>query len=173
MDEEGQAAGRFFYYNKEQYFVFGETKISIEVISRLFRKDEIYLLESATNNRKGSCEIFGRGGIDVLWEDIPSTPAGVIHFNDKKYNFRRIVPAVQYSYSDKETWDYFRYRLYAVKGNEFYDYSLKMSVPVWSNHGHISKSPFIGQIESNSDNILLILAGIYLMEVLFERQDND
>jgi hypothetical protein len=169
IDDNDQIVGQFYFYRDEQYFVFDNTQISIEVISKLFKKTKYNLL----NNNKpiGNYEIFGGGGIDRFYQDVPSNPTATINIGDQKYNFRRIPAAVEYSFFKQETWGYFKFRLYAVKGNEFYDYSLKMDIPFLSKANYTKYRPFVGQIESNSDNMLVMLAGIYLMDIEFEYED--
>ena len=172
LNENDQIIGQFFYYSNRQYFVFGKTKILVEVISKIFKKTVYNLIDYNTNQKVGEYEIFGGRGIDRFWQDVPSIPTATIHIEDKKFNFRRISADINFSTFKKETWGYFKFKLYATKGNEFYDYTLKMDIPVFSKANYHKYRPFVGQIESNSNNILIILAGMYLMDIEFEYEDN-
>ncbi len=172
LDNKKQIVGQFYYYADEQYFLFGDKQISIEVISKLFKKTRYNLVNQSKQIQIGNYEIFGGFGIARFWEDVPSTPTGTINVDNKKYNFRRIPADIEYSFFKKATWGYFKFRLYATKGNEFYEYSLKMDIPSFSKVHYTNYRPFTGEIESNSDNILVMLAGFYLMEIEFEFEDN-
>ena len=172
IDENEKVVGQFFYYTDRQYFIFGKTNISIEVISNLFKKTIYNLVDCNTKNKIGEYEIFGGRGIDRFWQDAPSKPTASIYVDDKKLNFRRITADVDYSFFRKETWGYFKFKLYATKGNEFYYYTLKMDVPIISKSNYTKFRSFSGQVETNSNNILIILAGLYLMDVEFDYEDN-
>ena len=169
--DEGQIVGQFFYYTDEQYFIFDDTQISIEVILKLFKKTKYNLLDKKKQIQIGDYEIFGGFGINRFWQDVPSTPTGLINIGYKKYNFRRIPAEVENSFFKKATWGYCKFRLYETKGNEFYEYSLKMDIPVLSKAHFTKYRPFVGEIESNSENLLIILAGLYLMDIEFEFED--
>jgi hypothetical protein len=78
---------------------------------------------------------------------------------------------IKHSFFKQETWGYFKFRLYANKGQEFYEYSLKMDIPVFCKSHFTNYRPFEGTIKSNSDNVFAILAGLYLMEMEFDFED--
>lgn len=82
-----------------------------------------------------------------------------------------IPPEIRYTAFKQDTWGYFRFRLYAVKGNEFAEYSLKMDIPVWRTES-FANIPFTGTIETNSQIMMAMLAALYLMEKEFEIEDN-
>ena len=170
-DNKEQILGQLFYYRDEQYFVFGDTKISIEIVSKLFKNTKYYLVDDNKKIQIGEYDIFGGCGINRFWQDVPSTPTATINLGDKKFYFRRIPAEVEYSFFKQETWGYYKFRLYATKGNEFFEYSLKMDIPILSKANYTKYRAFVGQLESNSDNLLAILAGPYLMDIEFEFED--
>jgi hypothetical protein len=171
VDDKDQLLGQFFYYPKEQIINFHNREISIEVVSKFLKKTKYFLVDRKDNNHVGEYEIFGGFGVNRFWQDVPSSPTGTIKLGDTLFNFRRIPADTKYSFLKQETWGYFKFRLYAIKGQEFYEYSLKMDIPVWSKPHYTNYRPFTGTIVSNSDNIFAILAGLYLMEVEFNFED--
>jgi hypothetical protein len=89
------------------------------------------------------------------------------------YNFRRISSGVRSLAFKKETWGYFKFRLYAVLGDAYVDYTLNIEQLTWYRTGNVNGLPFSGAIETNAENILVIAAAFYLMERVFETLDDD
>ncbi|MGN6437613.1 MAG: hypothetical protein ACTHMM_13820 [Agriterribacter sp.] len=173
MDNKDQLMGQFFYYPKEQIINFNDRKISIEVVSKFLKKTKYFLVDNKDNKKVGEYEVLGGFGINYFWQDVPSSPTGTIQLIDTLFNFRRIPTDIKYSFSKKETWGYFKFRLYAIKGEEFYDYSLKIDIPVWSKPHFTKYRSFVGTIVSNADNVFAMLAGLYLMEIEFDYEDKE
>lgn len=171
LDDQNQLIGQFFYYPKEQIIIVNDQEISIEVAPKFFKKTKYLLVDKKDSKQVGEYNILGGYGINHFWQDIPSSPTGTLTLGDTVFNFRRIPPAIRYSFLKQDTWGYFKFHLYAIKGTEFYEYSLKMDIPVWSKSHYTKYRPFVGTIESNSDNVLAILAGLYLMEMEFDFED--
>lgn len=171
LDETNQLLGQFFYNPKEQIINFDDREISIEVVSKFLKKTKYFLVDRKDNKQVGEYEVFGGYGVNHFWQDVPSSPTGTIKLGDTVFNFRRIPTDIKYSLLKQDTWGYFKFRLYTIKGEEFYEYSLKMDIPVWSKSHYTKYRPFVGTIESNSDNVFAILAGLYLMEVEFDFED--
>lgn len=172
FDEAGAVAGSFHYYPKEQFFKIGEREILISVISKLFRKSKFLMLDRTSQEQVGEYEVFGGYGINHFYQDVPSAPTGIIKIAGKNFNFRRVPAEAGYSVFKKATWGYFKFRLYSIIGNEFYEYSLKMDIPALSKAHFTNYRPFTGNIESTSDNLFVLLAGFYLMEIEFEYEDS-
>ena len=171
LDERNQLLGQFFYNPKEQIINYDDREISIEVVSKFLKKTKYFLVDRKDNKQVGEYEIFGGYGVNHFWQDVPSSPTGTIKLGDTVFNFRRIPADIKYSFLKQETWGYFKFRLYAIKGKEFYEYSLKMDIPVLSKPHFTKYRPFFGTIVSNSDNVFAMLAGLYLMEVEFDFED--
>lgn len=171
LDDKDQLIGQFFYYPKEQIIKFSDREISIEVFTKFLKKTKSFLIDKKDNRQVGEYEIFGGSGVNHFWQDAPSSPTGIITIGDTTFNFRRIPPNIKYSFLNQDTWSYFKFRLYSIKGTEFYQYSLKMDIPVLRNANYIKYTPFVGIIESNANNIFAILAGLFLMEVEFDYED--
>ena len=171
LDGKDQLIGQFFYYPREQIITFEDREISIEVVSTFLKKNKYFLVDKKDNEQVGEFEILGGFGINHFWQDVPSSPTGTVKLGDTLFNFRRIPADIKYSFLKQQTWGYFKFRLYAIKGKEFYEYSLKMDIPVLSKSHYTKYRPFVGIIVSNSDNIFAILAGLYLMEVEFDFED--
>ncbi len=170
-DDKNQLLGQFLYYPKEQVINFNNREISIEVVSKFLKKTKHFLVDKKDNKQVGEYEVFGGFGVNHFWQDVPSSPTGTIKLGDTLFNFRTIPADIKYSFLKQETWGYFKFRLYATKGLEFYEYSLKMDIPVWSKPHYTKYGPFVGTIASNFDNVFAILAGLYLMEVEFDFED--
>lgn len=169
FDEDDQLLGQFFMYPTEQILHFKDKKFSVDVVSRP-KKKSIFLMDTNNNEPIGEYEVFGGTGVNYFWQDVPSSPTGTIRFGDREFKFRRIPAEVRYLIFSRETWGYFKFRLYATKGQEYYEYSLQMDIPVWNHTNRFT--PFTGTIESNADNPLAALAGLYLMEVEFRFEDS-
>lgn len=171
FDANNQAIGWFFHYPNKQIIRIGDRDIYIETISS-FRKKKCFLVDKIEKKQIGEYGIFG-GGTNYFWQDVPSSPNAIIKIDEVQFNFRRVLPDVSYSLLKKEYFNYFKFRLYAVKGNEFYEYSLKMDYPIRKKPYYSRYQPFVGTIESNSDNIFPILCGFYLIEKEFDYEDKD
>lgn len=173
FDDREVLRGQFFYYPEKQIISFENREILIEVGSKFFKKTKYLLTDKKDGKQVGEYEISGGIGISLFWQDVPTLPTGKVILNNMVFNFRRIAPDVSYSSLKQEYWNYFKFRLYAVKGDEFYDYSLKLDTSIVSKSNLVKHRPFIGAIESNSDNVFAILAGLYLMEIEFDNEDGD
>jgi hypothetical protein len=171
LDDKDQVIGQFFNYPKEQIINFGDREISVEIVSKFLKKTKYFLVDKKDAKQLGEYEILGGFGVNHFWQDVPSSPTGIITLGETVFNFRRIPADIKYSFFKQETWGYFKFRLYTIKGKEFYEYSLKMDIPVWSKSHYTKYRPFVGTIESNSDNVFAILAGLFLMEVEFDFED--
>lgn len=172
FDDKDRLAGEFFIYPKQYLIRFNDREITIEVISKFLKKTKHFLVDKKDHEKVGEYEVFGGNGVNHFWQDVPSSPTGTIKLGDSLFHFRRIPPDVRRAFLKPDTWGYFKFRLYAVKGEEFYEYSLKIDIPAWSNRYFFKFEPFVGTIESNADNVFAILAGLYLMELEFEFEDN-
>lgn len=172
LDDKDQVLGQFLYYPKEQIISLADRKISIEVVAKPLKKTKYFLVDKKDNEQIGEYEICGGFGVNHFWQDVPSSPTGTIRLGDTLFNFRRIPADIRHLLVKQETWGYFKFRLYAIKGQAFYEYSLKMDMPAWSKPRYTNYRPFSGTIVANSDNILAILAGLYLMEVEFDYEDS-
>jgi hypothetical protein len=170
-DENDQLLGQLFYYQDQQIIAFDDRKISIEVMRKFLKKSTYFLVDKRDNTQVGEYKVLGGFGVNYFWQDVPSSPTGTISMGDKSFVFRRIPPDISHSIFKRETWGYFKFRLYANKGQEFYEYSLKMDIPLWSKPYYTRYQPFVGTIESNADNVFAILAGLYLMEMEFKFED--
>ena len=172
LDAKNNLLGQFFHSSEEPLIYVGDKEISIDTVSKFLKKTKHFLVDNKDRKQIGEYEILGGHGIDHFWKDIPSSPTGTIKLNDTLFNFRRVAPDVRYSFLKQETWGYFKFRLYAIERKEFYEYCLKMDVPIYDKPNQTKWRPFLGTIESNSDNILAILAGLYLMEIEFAFEDS-
>jgi hypothetical protein len=171
FDDKNQLIGQYHHYPKRQIINFEEKEISIEVISGFLKKRKHFLIDKKDKKQVGEFEITGGFGINYFWKDVPSSPAGTIKYGNKLLNFRRIPTGINYSFLKPETREYFKFRLYATKGNEFYEYSLKIDFQARGKPYPVKYKPFSGTIESNSCDIFAILAGLYLMEMEFDFED--
>ncbi|MBK7885635.1 MAG: hypothetical protein IPJ81_18995 [Chitinophagaceae bacterium] len=122
LDDNNQVVGQFFYYPKEKLICFGDRELSIEVITKFMKKTKYFLVDKNNNKQIGEYEIFGGSGTNTFWQDVPSLPTGTIKIDGILFNFRRIPTGIKYSFLKQDTWGYFKFRLYAIKGQEFYEY---------------------------------------------------
>ena len=110
FDDKEQIAGQFYYHKRDPYFAFGDTKISIGVVSKLFGKTQYHLVDNNTYARIGGYEFFGAKGIvDRFFQALPTHATGAVNLQDKKYHFRRIPAEVEHKIFKKNTWGYFRW----------------------------------------------------------------
>jgi hypothetical protein len=169
INSEGNIAGQFFYYPKKQFIAIDGNEIEVKVIEKFFKKTQYPLIDTKSNGQIGEIKYFG-GPISYFWQDVPSLPNGTITLDDIVFNFRRIPAAVRSIPFKQDTWGHFKFRLYAIKGDKYANYTLKMDVPAWRTIG-FNYIPFTGTIETNFENITAIVAAFYLMEYEFELQD--
>lgn len=170
--EDNEIAGRFFYYPQEQFLKFNDTEIRIENIQKIFKKTRRLLIHAQSNERLGEYEILG-GGINYSWKDVPYPPNATVRLNNNDYNFRRVAPDIPYWPFDRSTWGQYKFFLYALKGDEFVEYALAMDKPVWQRPRSTNLLPFEGTIQTNSNNMVLLLSGFYLIEAEFEHEDSE
>jgi hypothetical protein len=162
--------GQFFHYPEKHFFKVEDKEVSIEVISKWFQKCKYLLNDDMENKLIGKYEIFNMRMIPFLaYEPLP--PDASVTINDKLYYFRRLNPDIPSDLIKQETWGHFKFRLYAIKGNEYADYCLKMDIPIISKPNYTNNRPFTGTIETNIEDKLTILSALYLMEFAFKEED--
>ena len=95
MDDKDELTGQFFYYPKEQIIKFRDREISIKVFSKFLKKTKYFLIDKKDSWQVGEYEIFGGSGVNHFWQDVPSSPTGIITTGDTIFNFRRIPPNIK------------------------------------------------------------------------------
>lgn len=171
MSTEGMLCGQLLNYPTKQLIQLSSREIQIKTISKLFTNPKCILLDLNDNKEIGQLEIMGGFGVNFFWQDAPSDPIGRIKVGESVFNFRRIPPAISYSFFKQETWGHFKFRLYTIKGNDFYEYSFKLDMPVLDMGPALIYKTFTGSIETNGDNLLAILTAFYLIEAEFSNED--
>jgi hypothetical protein len=169
IDNGGNIAAQFHYYPKKQFIEIDGKEMTVSVIEKFFKKTQYLLIH---NNQSVGEYKFIDSSMRLFWNDVPSEPNGILTFNDKVFNFRRIPAAVRALRFKKDTWGHFKFRLYAVKGDMYAEYMLKMPQFTWQRFGFINHLPFTGSIETNTDNIMVVVSAFYLMERVFETLDD-
>jgi hypothetical protein len=169
IDNEGNIAAQFYYHPEKHAIEIDGKKITISVIEKFLKRTQYLLIE---NKQKIGEYKFNYSELCHYWQDVPSDPNGTVTFNNIVYNFRRISPGIRSLLFKKETWGHFKFRLYAIKGDAYAEYTLKMDQLTWQRAGSVNHYPFNGTIETNSENILLVVSAFYLMERVFETLDD-
>jgi hypothetical protein len=124
--------------------------------------------EFSWNNQQVGAYKFNHNALCHFWQDVPSDPNGFVTLNNMIYNFRRIPTGIRSLQFKKETWGHFKFRLYAVRGDAYAEYTFRMEQLNWIRSGFVNHHPFTGAIETNSKNILVVVAAFYLVERVFE-----
>lgn len=166
IDNEGNTAAQFHYYPKKQFIEIDSQEITVSVIEKFFKKTQYLLID---NNQPVGEYKFIDSAMRLFWQDVPSEPNGILTFNDMVFNFRRVPAAVRALRFKKDTWGFYKFRLYGINGDTYAEYTLKMDQLTWQRYGHI---PFTGAIETNADNIMIVVSAFYLMERVFETLDD-
>lgn len=168
FDATGELAGQFNYDGERQYLQYDDTEIEVEVISKLFKKTRYLLVDSRSKTTVGEYQLLGTG-ISLFWQDVPSSPNGTITLNDAVYNFRSLSTGIMPSLLQPESWGHYKFRLYAVRGDQFAEYTLKVALPFLKNMG-IENYPFTGTVETNFASMKPVLAACYLIEWEFKHR---
>lgn len=172
IDNDHTILGEYYSDRDRQYVKCNDNEIEIQTISKLFKKTKYLLIDAQNGNKQiGSFNLLGIG-IGYYWKDVPSSPNGTLMLNNVVYNFRRIAPAVRESFFKKDTYGYFRFRLYSVTGIDYAEYDLKMEMSIWKRPGAANNKPFEGTVETNMKNFPAVLAACFLMEYEF-RHDGE
>lgn len=167
----GTLAGQFSLYHKEKTIRFEGTEISLEINKPFFRNPTFLLIDRKSGESIGGYRIFSNGNSSFHLMGSAYLPTGMLTLNNTQYNFRRIVPDVKYSFFKRDTWGYFKFRLEAIYGQEFYEYDMKVDVQSRNKPYHLRRGSFSGMISSNQENFAALFAGFYLMEVEFAYED--
>ncbi|HEY8893725.1 MAG TPA: hypothetical protein VIM79_02885 [Niastella sp.] len=171
IDNEGNIAAQFYYLPAKQFIQIDGKEITVSVIEKFLKKTQYLLME---NNRQVGEYKFIHSGLCHFWQDVPSDPNGAVTLNDMIYNFRRIPSGIRSLQFKKETWGHFKFRLYAVYGDAYAQYTFRIDQLSWLRTGFINHHPFSGAIETNSENLLVVVAAFYLMErVLATTEETD
>lgn len=164
IDDEGSIVAQLYYLPDKQFIEIDGKEITVSVIEKFLRKTQYLLIE---NNQPIGAYKFNHSGLFPFWQDIPSDPNGTVIFNNLVFNFRRVSTGVRSLQFKKETWGHFKFRLYAVIGDAYAEYTLKMDQLNWLRAGFINHHPFSGAIETNSTNLFIVVSAFYLMERVF------
>ena len=165
IDKEGSIAAQFYYLPTKQFIQIDGKEITVSVIEKFLKKTQYQLID---NNQQVGEYKFNHNALCVFWQDVPSEPNGTVTLNNMVYNFRRISTGIRSLRLKKETWGHFKFRLYAVMGDVYAEYTLKMEQLNWLRTGFVNHHPFTGSIETNSENIMVVVAAFYLMERVWE-----
>lgn len=171
VDNKGNTAAQFHYYPKKQFIEIEGKEFAVSEIERFFKATKYLLIDAGKNQPVGEYK-FNDSAIHFFWEDVPTEPNGTILLDDMVYYFRRIRSGVRSLRLRKETWGHFKFRLYAVKGDMYAEYTLKIDQPGWRQSMCVNLHSLNGTIETNTQNILVVVAAFYLMERVFETLDD-
>lgn len=170
-DLSGQIIAKYFYHPRQHCIAAYSKNIKVEQESRLWGKPKYLLIDSDNYKQIGEYCISNDRHLIGFSNDMPSFPTGTVNLNDRFYNFLRIKPDVKYSIFKRETWGFFKFCLYSIKGQEKVEYSFKLDVPDWRSPNWLREQIFDGEIISNSNDLLAILTGFFFMELELDYED--
>jgi hypothetical protein len=152
FDQDG-CIGEFTYSHRTSFFSIRQAQFSIRRKLRFF-KDLHTLVDQATGEEIGEYFVSNKW---VLGIDL-----GDLMIAGSLFNFEKMEPDVQFSIFRPVTWGHHKFRL--SDGKYTVTYSIRETV-------RNRKKPFEATVETNSDRLLLLFAGLYLMECYFGNSD--
>jgi hypothetical protein len=160
ITDKDRKIGRFFKSNFVSFFAFEEEDIRIDSVYKFLKKTQYPIIDQKTNN------IIG--GYDRELHFDNRTPYGKLFLGDNTYQCANLKPDVKHMFLRKDTWGHFKIRV--GNGSEAVSYTLKTDHPsIWSYT--VGDKPFEGQIELEGNNLMLLFAGIFLLEQVLEFED--
>jgi hypothetical protein len=168
FDENGSLIGES-HHDTQQYFTYNSEEIRIDGGTSFFTKTRHTIRNATIGQRIGEITINGFG-MSRFWQDVPSDPNSKVIIGRDEFYFRRIAPDVEPFFLKRNTWGYYRFRLYALKSEVYAEYSLKMAVPIFNNKNYIKFRPFEGSVETNFVDLLPMFTAFSLMEGEFNAE---
>lgn len=161
ITDKDRKIGRFFSSDLVSFFAFEEEDIRVDYIYKFLKNTQYPIIDQKTN------KIIG--GYDRGRRYDNRTPYGKLFLGDNTYQCESLKPDVKRRTFRKETWGHFKIRI--GKGSEAVSYTFKIDYPsIWSRT--VSDKPFEGQIELEGNNLMLLFAGIFLLEQVLEFEDS-
>jgi hypothetical protein len=161
VTEAEKNVGRFFYSDEVSFLAFGERDIRINYVRKLLRQT----LYPIVDQKDGQAI----GGYDRRDYTGPSTPFGKLFLGDSMYLTQKT--AHTYPKNDKQQ------HITIWVGNivEAATYHIRVNKPTFFSLRtvQVGNSPFEGEIELHGNNLLLLFAGIFLVQQVLEFEDGD
>jgi hypothetical protein len=150
--ESGPAIlGEFFYSRKESIIKIDKDVWEIKYKRNLLGKRDITLIRNKTNEITAFYYLH-------IWKIFKRYKYKLV-IDDKIFRFKRESTSLRQM----------NQRHYLLSnGAQFVSYKAKLNFPAISLGNIASQLPFVGVVETNATSILLILAGLYLVEMSFE-----
>jgi len=161
FDGQGILAGEFVLTHEKQFFRLGDRFVHVQG-----RKHH---LVDAANEQIG---MFMPDGNSLFSKEPPVTGDPYMKIMDKIYLFNQLPSDVSWNILKADTYGHYKFGIRALRGQDFATYSLKIDLPAW-HRLPINYFPLDGTIETNMDDMLVILSTFYMIELWFEEKGNE
>jgi len=157
FDDKNQI-GEFLQLKDICFFNFADFSIRIQKESNNLIKSKYILLDEQSQTKIGEYSIsgwVGQYGKLILDKDV--------------YYCEKLKPEIRYSLFNKKTWGH--YKIQISNGTNIVIYQFKVNEPFISFPNNIKYRPFTGEVELYNGSILLLFAGLFLLEAVFDKED--
>lgn len=155
----------------EASFVFNGKDYEFENASKLLGKTTHRIVELLTKKSIGEIKINSLAP-NRFSEDVPSEPSAIITIGEKMYSFRNVSPFKYFTFG-KNKRD-FKFLIRSRSDSVFIEYNFAFQEPRISTSSFLLAENFAGEIITNSDEKLLMLIGLYLIQLsLYEKRMDD
>ncbi len=157
FDQKNQL-GEFLQLNDTCFFNFADFSVRIHNQSNNLIKSKYILIDEQKQVQIGEYSISGVVG-----------QYGKLILNKDIYYCEKLKPEVNYSLFNKKTWGH--YKIQVSEGTNAVVYQFKINEPFISVQNNKKYRPFNGSIELFNGSMMLVFAGLFLLEVVFDKED--
>jgi len=161
----GQDQAEFIHGQGLRIFQASRQTLELRKISKWYQPQVWGLFPSMSDVPTGTLKL-SRVTIHKKDPETRKKPNGNVELNGQSYVFYRLQPAVRTKLFRKDTWGHYRFVLRHESSAEFIEYNFRID-PYTGFKWRGSHRLFDGDIETNSSNPMLILAGFQLIELVF------
>lgn len=161
VSDNERKIGQFFYSDEVSFFAFGEEDVRIDYTKKLFRQTLYPIIDQKTN------QPFG--GYDRRTHTGSWTPLGKLFLGDRTYGCEKLKSEVgdfderlHISIRVSNYWEAVNYHIRVVRPSDLSLFPRPVSL-----------APFEGEIELEGNNLLLLFAGIFLVQQVLDFEDCD
>lgn len=164
--------GHYFRQGNKQFFNYQNDKYKVESTKIGYKKEHYKIVD------ENSGEVIGEyflphpyNATFSHYPDVPYTdPYLKVFISGSEYELRRQLPETEYRLFDSKTWGHFRFGLYDKQNLCSVNYVFKIENPLLDG-SIIFNNNLEGVIENSENNLLLMFAGLFLLERFFDDQD--
>jgi hypothetical protein len=149
------------YYNEDFCLMLTEQQeFKIVRHHKLFGFSKIEIINQETDEILGNIKLPN-------WNQDDFKKIGVLNYQGKEYTSRRLRPQKDKKTENRNGWDYF-VELSGLDTKIIYKLFQEIKPFISSNH---RKQPFHGEVELEKGDLITLIFGIYLVQILLNNED--